>query len=87
MWFGQLKRQFHHRDFVSHCPGAIADGPGQNTVRMLATLPVRLGLERDRWQGIAGSFHTCPAYTPPGYLQGPVGYRRTRRGQYAQKTI
>jgi hypothetical protein len=87
MWFGQSKRQFHHIGFVSRCPGAIAAVLGQNTARMLATLPVRLDLERDKWQGIAGSFHTCPAYTPPRCLQGPVGYRRTRRGQYAQKTI
>ena len=87
MWFGLSKRQFHHRYSESQNLGEVAAVPVQSIVQMLAALPGPLGLEHGMWQGIEGLFGICPAWTLLGYLPGHSGYRKTRRGQYAQKTI
>ena len=87
MWFGLSKRQFHHIGFGSQNLGGVAAVPVQSIVQTPVALLTLMLLEHGRWQGIEGSSDICPAWTPPGCLQGPVGYRKTRRGQYAQKTI
>lgn len=87
MWFGLSKRQFHRIGSGSQNPVEVAAVPVQSTARMLAALLGPLGLEHGRWQGIVGLSGICPAWTLPGYLPGHSGCRKTRRGQYAQKTI
>ena len=87
MWFGLSKRQFHHIGSGSQNPVAVVVVPVQSTVQTPVALLALKRLEHGRWQGIAGLSGICPAWTLLGCLQGPVAHCKTRRGQYAQKTI
>ena len=87
MWFGLSKRQFHRRCSGSQNPVGVAAVPVQSTVQTPVALPGLKRLVHGRWQGIEGLSGICPAWTLLGCLPGHSGYHKTRRGQYAQKTI
>ncbi|CAB4136120.1 hypothetical protein UFOVP566_68 [uncultured Caudovirales phage] len=80
-------RQFHRTGSEFRCPVEAAACLLQNTVQKPEALPILWLLARDSWWGTVGSSGTCPAWTLPGYLQGHLACRKTRRGLGVRTTF
>lgn len=87
MWFGLSKRQFRRIGSGSQNPVEVVAVPVQSIVQTPVALLALMLLEHGRWQGIEVLSGIYPAWTLLECLPGPVAHCKTRRVQYAQKTI